>query len=48
MAEGQVRKKGKKNRKHGRKKRRPAFARWKARFNAGKGLKHRRMARQAR
>ena len=29
--EGVVRKKGKKNRKHGRKKRKPSFQRWKAR-----------------
>ncbi|HLB53820.1 MAG TPA: hypothetical protein VJK71_01795 [Gemmatimonadales bacterium] len=41
------RKKGKKNRKHGRKLRQPAFARWKERYNKGLGLKHRRMARRA-
>lgn len=37
---------GAKGRKIGRGKRKPSTARWKANYNTGKGLKHRRMKRQ--
>lgn len=46
-SQGAVRKKGRKNRKHGRNKRKPSFMRWKARAAAGKTVKALRAARRA-